>query len=306
MHFAEEKDKNYKKPKRPCPFCGEFKGRIKDHLTSKHKNEEEVRHALSFPKELRDRAFAKLRKEGIFKANAEMLSKEKVDISKLIKERNQGEGKNIKMCSLCKGFFSAHLIYKHKKVCPAAEGTLTPTSIPVQNLVEDKSFSFEYRGKFLGSFTKAEQKEIILNDRWLKVYGYHVYQNVASSRKREEKRLSLNAKLREIARLFIEFKKVILEKQNRDPKSCSEMFQRRNVSHLQEAIINLTVDKITKKVKNGLQLTLRYLIKNVCEVMKASYLLNHQDDQAEEMDKFLSVLHLLWPSFFKNAEESII
>lgn len=40
--------------------------------------------------------------------------------------------------------------------------------------------------------------------------------------------------------------------------------------------------------------------------MKASYLMNHQDDQAEEMDKFLSVLHLLWPSFFKNAEESII
>lgn len=126
---------------------------------------------------------------------------------------------------------------------------MTPTSIPVQNLVEDKSFSFEYRGKFLGSFTKAEQKEIILYDGWLKVYGYHVYQNVASSCKRVEKRLSLNAKLREIARLFIEFKKVILEKQNRDPKSCSEMFQRRNVSHLQEAIINLTVDKITKKVK---------------------------------------------------------
>lgn len=125
---------------------------------------------------------------------------------------------------------------------------MTPTSIPVQNLVEDKSFSFEYRGKNLGSFTKAEQKEIILNDGWLKVKGYHVYQNVASSRKRVEKRLSLNAKLREIARLFIKFKKVILEKQNRDPKSCSEMFQRRNVSHLQEAIINLTVDKITKKV----------------------------------------------------------
>lgn len=40
--------------------------------------------------------------------------------------------------------------------------------------------------------------------------------------------------------------------------------------------------------------------------MKASYLLNHQDDQAEEMDEFLSVLHLLWSSFFKNAEESII
>lgn len=138
------------------------------------------------------------------------------------------------------------------------------------------------------------------------MYGYHVYQNVASSRKRVEKRLSLNAKLREIARLFIEFKKVIMEKQNRDPKSCSEMFQRRNVSHLQEAIINLTVDKITKKVKNGLQLTLRYLIKNVCEVMKASYLLNYQDDQAEEMDECLSVLHLLWSSFFKNAEESII
>lgn len=92
MHFAEEKDKNLKKPRRPCPFCGEFKGRIKDHLTSKHKNEEEVRHALSLPKELRDRAFAQLRKEGIFKANAEMLSKEKVDNLKTYK-RTESRGR---------------------------------------------------------------------------------------------------------------------------------------------------------------------------------------------------------------------
>lgn len=39
------------------------------------------------------------------------------------------------------------------------------------------------------------------------------------------------------------------------------MFQRRNVSHLQDAINNLTVDKTTKKVKNGLLLTIRYLKK---------------------------------------------
>lgn len=88
MYFVEEKDKNYKKLKRFCFFCGEFKGRIKDYLILKYKNEEEVWYVLLLLKELRDRVFVQLRKEGIFKVNVEMLSKEKVDILKFIKEWN--------------------------------------------------------------------------------------------------------------------------------------------------------------------------------------------------------------------------
>lgn len=74
-------------------------------------------------------------------------------------------------------------------------------------------------------------------------------------------------------------------KKNRDAESGSEMFQRRNVGHLQDAVIHLTVDKTTEKVNNWLQWTLRYLIRDVCKIMNASYLLKHQDDQAEEIDK---------------------
>lgn len=67
------------------------------------------------------------------------------------------------------------------------------------------------------------------------------------------------------------------------------MFQRRNVNNLQDAKLNLAVDKPTKTAHRGLQLALRYIIKTACEIIKASYWLNHQDDQAEEMDKFFSV-----------------
>lgn len=42
-------------------------------------------------------------------------------------------------------------------------------------------------------------------------------------------------------------------KKNRDAESGSEMFQRRNVGHLQDAVIHLTVDKTTEKVNNWLQ-----------------------------------------------------
>lgn len=56
-------------------------------LILKYKNEE-VWYVFLFLKELRDRVFVKLRKEGIFKVNVEMLSKEKVDILKFIKEWN--------------------------------------------------------------------------------------------------------------------------------------------------------------------------------------------------------------------------
>ena len=60
------------------------------------------------------------------------------------------------------------------------------------------------------------------------------------------------------------------------------------------------------KIKSGLKVSLRYLISDVCRVMKAYFLYTMQDNEAEEMGKFIEVLQVYWPSFFATAEESVL
>ena len=45
---------------------------------------------------------------------------------------------------------------------------------------------------------------------------------------------------------------------------------------------------------------------DVSEVMQASYLIQKEDEKAEEMGKFMIVAKRLWSSFFKVAEESVL
>lgn len=40
--------------------------------------------------------------------------------------------------------------------------------------------------------------------------------------------------------------------------------------------------------------------------MRANYYLIRQDEKAEEMNKFMTVLQIIWPSFFASAEESVV
>ncbi|XP_061166803.1 uncharacterized protein LOC133175710 [Saccostrea echinata] len=294
------------KPKRPCPFCGEMKGRLTDHLKAKHKNEEQVKNALQLPKHLRNRAFDEMKKEGIFKANSEMIKSGDLEVSKLIRERNQGNPSSLKMCSVCKGFFNAKVIYKHKRTCVAAEGSaVSPLSLSMRCLTEDDKYPKEYTQEILESFRDTDYGALIRKDDWIKRYGFHLYQNIQGSIKKVEKRLSLNSKLRRLAHLFLAFKKIFEEKRKRQVKSCSEMFSRNHIVELQEAILKMTVDENAKKVKNSLKVNLKYLLNDVCEVMQASYLIEGEDDLAAELGKFVVISRQLWPSFFKNAEESV-
>lgn len=277
-------------------------------MKSKHKDEKQVQHAISLPKDLQDRAFAELKKDGIFKANSEILKQNYVDQSKLHRERNQGK-KLLKMCSECKGFFSSDMMYKHKRHCKAAEeSTSTPTSVSLYSLMPDPGYTQEYKTDILNSFRESAYGDLIRNDEWIKTYGSILYENIEGSEKKIEKRISLTSKLRRLAHLFLEFKKVIGNSslKTSNVKSCSEMFDRSFIRMVQTAITNLTVDKETNTVKSGLKVSLRYLINDVCEVMQANYLIKRQDDKAEELAKFIIILKTIFPSFFKDAEESVV
>ena len=200
MSVVDEADKMQKKkrPKRPCPFCDKMASRLSDHIKRKHKYEEKVINALSLPKELRDREFQTFKKEGIFKVNSNMLSKEtSPDFENLLHERKYIKNSSTVVCSLCKGFYSKRKISRHKKTCVKAEQcTDYPSSVNVLLLKGDGDFSDEYRKEILDSFHENEVGKLIRSDAWIKRYGYLSYQNFVGTEKRAEKRKSLMSNIK--------------------------------------------------------------------------------------------------------------
>jgi hypothetical protein len=249
-----------------------------------------------------------MKKDGIFKANTKLLKSKAVDMTKLIRERNQGtSNQELKICSACSGFFKASMIYKHKKTCLAAEGsTDMPVSLSTRSIVERDNFSEDYRIEILQSFRDSDYGSVIREDEWIKHYGYFLYENLQGSCKKVEKRLSLNSKLRRLAHLFIEFRKVLSERKEIRVESCSEMFDMDHYEELKIAIANMTWDQETGKYKNGLKLTLKYLVKDVCDAMHVYYLKKKENQKAADLGNYMLVLNKSWSSFFKNAEESVI
>jgi hypothetical protein len=289
---VDEAERMQKKvrPKRPCPFCDKMASRLTDHIKRKHKHEESVINALSLPKELRDREFQSFKKDGIFKVNSKLLSEEaSPDFEKLLHERKFIKSASTVVCSQCKGFYSKRKISRHKKTCfKALNSTDYPTSTNVVSLVRsDEEFPDDYKKEILDSFHENEVGKLIRNDAWIKQYGFLSYQSFVGTEKWAEKRKSLMSNLRRLGHLFLEFKKIISEKApNNALNSCREMFSRRNISDIQSAVNRMTTDD-ENKIKSGLKVSLRYLICDVCRVMKAYLLYKMRDDEAEEMGEFI-------------------
>lgn len=75
---------------------------------------------------------------------------------------------------------------------------------------------------------------------------------------------------------------------------------------LKLAIGNMTRDEETGKIKNGLKLTLNYLVKDVCDSMHVFYLKKKANQKAADIGNYMFVASLGHLFFFKNAEESVI
>ena len=121
-----------KKPHRPCPFCYKLQSALSRHIQKCHKEEEEVKAAMSLPGPERRKAFTNLKRKGIYHHNAELLKSGELtnqSVEELILERNIGSCPShsvMAMCSLCKVFIRKKNMHRHKRFCKAAETTTTP------------------------------------------------------------------------------------------------------------------------------------------------------------------------------------
>ena len=84
------------------------------------------------------------------------------------------------------------------------------------------------------------------------------------------------------------------------PATSIDMMERQNFPALEQAIGKYTTHNDTD-LKAGLKASLYYLLKTRAKIVKGTYITNHEDDRATEIDKFVVVLELNHASLFGGA-----
>ena len=112
--------------------------------------------------------------------------------------------------------------------------------------------------------------------------------------------------MRRIGHLFHHFKSSLNEVQNTDNAAVTpaDMLMRRNFDVLKDAIFVYTSGE-NDELKAGLKISLCYLLKKLCKIVKGSFLMNDRDNDANEIDKFLEVFSLNENLIFGDATNTL-
>jgi hypothetical protein len=295
-----------KKPKRPCFYCGKLQTKLARHLKKLHHSEEAVKAALKKPQAEQNRAFADLRKEGIFEANKKSL---KNSSAKFICERNErlNSNDNIVMCGCCRGFYVRSSFHRHKRRCNGAEASSSTVSSIPASLTTIHRTDDEFCTKVLAKFEQDEVGKFCGTDECVIAVGRRLYEKLSQKKsKTTQVRRSTMRDMRRLASIILMFMKTA-RKQGQSVQT-EDIINRKYFAYLREAIVTqTTLDN--GSIKPGLKLGLGYILKKLAKVMKVKYLMEDEhagDIKAKSVDNFLTVLEIEWPSIFGDAEYAVV
>lgn len=282
-----------KDPIRPCLFCGINQSHLRRHLLLKHP--EELKQSSTLPKKEMTSAMATVRKDGILKYNKDQMKLENPDY---VKERKSTKDSDLVLCGMCSGFFAKSYFYRHKKVC-SPESAALPKSIPasVFKLLKD-NVNQEFREKILSKFLNDDVGRLCQSDPTIMLVGERLYDRVKSKKDKEiGGKKSVRTDMRRIGHLYMRFKSKLPN--GKVSRCAADMLIRSNFQLFRESVDDYCSKEDT--MKPGLKYSLKNLIKNMCDIVKGSYLISNEDSKAAEIDKFLDVLHLFRHTIFGPA-----
>ena len=88
-------------------------------------------------------------------------------------------------------------------------------------------------------------------------------------------------------------------------KFTTYIFRRENISTLTEAVEKYTSHRSERRVKPGFKIGLFYLIKVSIKLVKASFLIKDNENDARSIDNFLWVFELLKDTIFGDVLEQV-
>ena len=88
-------------------------------------------------------------------------------------------------------------------------------------------------------------------------------------------------------------------------KFTTHIFRRENISTRTEAVEKYTSHRSERRVKPGFKIGLFYLIKVSIKLVKASFLIKDNENDARSIDNFLWVFELLKDNIFSDVSEQV-
>ena len=286
----------YKKPKRPCPFCGVTQLHLKRHITRKHGSEDSVVEILRLSVAEQKKAIQKLRRQGIYDRNRQIIMQDPNSTKELLREKHRrtsvGDSR-LAMCGNCRGFFAAAHLWRHKRNCIQDEshnGEVVSSDLPAKLLTKTVSVDEgSFVANVLARFRSDECGSLCINDKLITNVGEHHYNNST------KKRVSTMTTMRRLGHLLLKFREASLN----DELTGEDMLRRNHFPQLRTAIDLLCCENDSLRVAVG------YLMKTSCEVMKGIYLIQKNDLLAKEVDDFKAVLDLFWGQIFASAAAKV-
>nr|XP_047130473.1 uncharacterized protein LOC105843290 isoform X3 [Hydra vulgaris] len=286
-----------KKIHRPCPLCkdGKFQSALTRYLKLCHKDEPTVKKALSLPKREQIEAFALLRKNGIFNHNLLEMKKE---VPKFIRERkandHHADGDNLVICAACKGCYAKPYKARHQIYCGRDNGQVMIPLMPIEAMVRIDSLDNNFKA-VINKMIQDDISALAKSDPIIIMIGARIYKaNKCKKEKKFEVEKRVRGTMRQLARLYSTFKNSLVSSFD-----ASDMFKKENISHLNNAIRELTED--INGMKSGLKVHLQNVIKRVANMVQVHFMVESRNKEAEMVRDFISIFSVIQHELFGDA-----
>ena len=260
-------------------------GKLKRHIKRNHKHEEEVKDILTKPQALQNIFFDQKRKEGIYSYNIKQLEANKEDGTSFMRERRPKEKDSLRMCAGCKRFFSNRSFYKHRLHCHHINTDAINPQLLIANdrIHKDAEFSEEILHKFRVGIVG----DICRSDKIIQQIGYrHFNMRRFEKSKRDEVRKNVMGEMRDLSRLYVEYKSLEMAAGKQDV-SVESMFTRDGLTSLREAMNNLCKKESDQnQEKHGLKMNLNAIIHRSIKSLMGYFAESRQDGKYKELTKF--------------------
>ncbi len=309
-------EETYKKPYRYCIFCKTMMSKLTGHIQTMHKDEERVREALKKPKKEKDLAFDSFRKEGILEVN-KLRIRQNPDNPNMERERKRQTTEGLLvMCNVCKAFIERRYISRHeKKHILATEAACQVVPVPVSLFSHSGDLQGDYMKEVIAKFRKGEDGtvyELCTSDPILLQIGKKWWNKEKRKvDKRTEVRKSVMTDMRRIASVYSNMRKAeeTLGEMPDKTGNLSDLFRRNNFRHLEEAVERYTTVESSEVsgtgIKAGLKLAVYYLLKAASKVLQGIYLIDDNDEGANDIVNWVVVLDLNKDLIFGDAQYNI-
>ena len=315
-HEKENKCPKYRKPARPCLFCGKPQSRLKRHILTKHKQEQKVIPLLKLKTKEQDFAIAQFKREAIRVHNIKCLNEDQTGFLRERKTQKDGEELPV-TCSGCHGFFTKKYKSRHQQICPANGSNLMLPMVSIESAKHAEKFSNAFKS-LLNTLRLDKVGDCIKSDEIILMIGNRSFNCLKRKKdKKEETSKYVRARMHLTARVLIAFKNVYDNqtevKIEHKLENAADIFRRETIIILGEAINEIcekpeTVDtevadsneSLTGQ-KSGLKISILNLLKHNAKYLIGYFLMKNQDDNSKRVTDFLQVLRLVEDEIFGDA-----